>query len=493
MSAFSSKIVSSGKWVGGLRIAQKILGFAKNIILARLLAPDDFGLFGVAVLILTGFETLSKVGVKAAVIQAEEVDELFLHTAYWLKIARGALIGLTAFLVAPLVAQFFGEPQAADLVRVLALTAFIGSFSSIGTALLQKEFDFRRHSLYRFIRIATLVGTSIIFAFILQNAWALVWGILAEKIVSVVVSFFFHPYRPRFRFDWSRAKSIFDFGVWLFLAGLVQYASLNLDDIMLGRWAGAAALGLYQMAFVVGNIIAQEFSGVIERVMFPAFAEIQGDRERTRRVFEQLFTVTATIIVPSAVGLAVVSPEFVTVVFDDKWLPMIPLVTILSFSAAFRALSSVQTTLFVGVGKPNLMFYGTFVRSIVLVLVLYPLFLLLEAEGIALAAALSTLSALCFYYIYIRRILGPEERLLTRLLPSVLASGVMAGVLIGLKQVVSATAVIQLPLLITCGVVIYFVALFPLERLTGNNTVELLTGLFRKLRERAASDDADAE
>jgi len=477
MASLFDKVVSSGKWVGGLRIVKKSSSIVKNVVLARLLAPEDFGLFGIALLVLTGFHQLTVVGIHTAVVQAEEVDEEYLDTAFWLRVLRGLLVAVGGFLLAPWAAEFFDEPKAAPLARVLALGPLVLGFKNIGIALLQKKLDFRRYSIFQTSFVVAEVGSSIVLAVILRSAWALVYGHLIGKCTRTILSYVFHSYRPGLKVDWVRVDKIADFGVWILLSSVTGFASLKLDDILLGRWSDAEALGHYQLAFMVGNILALQVANIVHKVMFPAFSELQNDTERLRSVYDRTLQFVGILIVPSGIGLAFVSRQFVYVVFGEKWMSMTAMVSILSISGIFRALSQIQNSLFVGIGKPNLKFYGTTFRLAVLVVAVYPAFLYFGEDGIAVAAAVSTFSAVVVYYLLARRLLGLDLTAIRRMLPSIIASAAMLIALLGIDSVVSFSPTVELWLSVGTGIVVFGIVFVPVDWLLGYQTLAMLWGL----------------
>jgi len=211
----SQRVVHGGIWVFGLRITDRSFKLIRTIILARLLAPNDFGLFGIAMLALATLQGFSRTGFDQALIQKKEDTEPYLNSAWTVQIIRGFILAIILLVGAPLVGIFFEEPRAIMLVRVLGASVFLENLKNIGIVYFQKEMEFHKQFVYQFSGTIADIAVAIPAALILQSVWALVFGLLAGNFVRVIVSYIIHPYRPSFRLDWDKSKELFNFGRWV--------------------------------------------------------------------------------------------------------------------------------------------------------------------------------------------------------------------------------------------------------------------------------------
>lgn len=375
-------------WAFSLRIADRGLSLARTIILARVLAPRDFGLFGIALLFLSTVEALTQSGISAALVQRRGDVRPYLDTAWTLQICRGLLLAGLVVLGAPWVARFFTEPATVPLLRAVSLSIVFQSLSNVGAVLLQRELNFKR----RFAHLAS--GTiadlvfSVIGAFVVRNAWALVGGLLARSAVQTLVSYRVHPYRPRVAFLPKHARELMTFGRWVFLSGLVSFLITQGDDLLVGKVLGAASLGLYQMAYRLANLPTTEVSHVIASVAFPAYAEIQGDPERLREGHRDLLGAVALAAFPMAVLTAFLAPEIVPLLLGDGWVGSIASLQILASYGVLRALGSTNGALLSGSGHPRADTVIGVAKLVMMAVLIYPLTIRWGIAGAAVATTL---------------------------------------------------------------------------------------------------------
>ena len=383
--SLSRRFAAASGWAFTLRISDRVLSLGRTILLARLLAPRDFGLFGIALLTLSTLEAVTQGGLAAAIVQRKGSVRAHLDTAWTLQLARGAILAAIVFLGAPLAAGFFLEPLAIPLLRTVALSVLLQAFSNVGAVLLQRELDFRR----RFFHLAS--GTvadlvvSVLFAFVFRSAWALVFGLLARNATQTVVSYIVHSHRPRLSFSRARATELLEFGRWVFLSGLIAFLITQGDDILVGRVLGATALGLYQMAYRLANLSTTEVSHVISAVAFPAYAEIQQESSRLSRGHRDLLGAVALLAFPMAVGVIFLAPAFVSVVLGQDWIPAVPAVQILAAYGALRALGSTNGALLSGSGNPRVDLQIGAWKLLLLGILIYPMTIRWGIAGTALA------------------------------------------------------------------------------------------------------------
>ena len=218
--SLAKKAIRGGMWVFALRIINRGLGFIRNIILARLLAPEDFGLLGIAMLAIATLETFSQTGFQPALIQKKGNIESYLNTGWTVSALRGMILFCILFFAAPTIAKFFNSPLASLVIRVIAISTLLAGFRNIGIVFFQKELEFNKQFSYEFSAAVIDLTVAISLAFILRNVWALVWGGLAASFVRLVMSYLIHPYRPRIKWERRKSKDLFDFGRWTVASGI---------------------------------------------------------------------------------------------------------------------------------------------------------------------------------------------------------------------------------------------------------------------------------
>lgn len=385
----SQRVVRGGLWVFALRIVTRLFGLVRTIILARLLAPEDFGLFGIALLTMSALETFSQTGFQAALIQKKEDIGPYLDTAWTLQAIRGAVLASILFGIGPYVAAFFATPAAAALVRVLGISVLFQGFTNIGVVYFQKQLDFHKQFAYQLGGTLADLLVAITAAILLRNAWALVFGLLAGTFARMGVSYLIHPYRPRFRLEGAKARELYSFGRWILSGSVLSFLFTQGDDALVGKVLGVTALGFYQMAYRVSNLPATEITHVVSQVSFPAYSKLQDDLMKLREAFLGTIQITALISLPLAGGIFALAPDFARIFLGERWMPMVPPMQVLTLFGAARSIS--YGSLYTSVGKPQVLTKIIAGKLLILSVIIYPLTTMWGILGTAVGVLISDL------------------------------------------------------------------------------------------------------
>jgi O-antigen/teichoic acid export membrane protein len=389
----SQKVIKGGVWVFALRVLNRGLGFIRTIILARLLAPADFGLLGIAMLSISMLETFSQTGFQAALIQKKENINTYLDTAWTVSIIRGCVLFSILFFAAPFVAKFFNSPQAITVIRVVAISVLLSGLRNIGVVFFQKELEFNKQFYYEFSSTIVDLIVSISLALVLRNVWALIWGGIAANLIRLFMSYVLHTYRPKFTFNKQKTKELFQFGKWVFGSSILIFLVTQGDDIFVGKILGVTALGLYQMAYLISNLPASEITHVISYVAFPAYSKIQDDPQYLREAYLKILQLTAFLSFPLAGLILVLAPDFIRIVFGTKWLQMVAPVQILVIAGLVRSIAATAGPVLHATGNPRKDTFWQSVRFFILLISVYPLTIHWGLLGTSIAVLLSILIA----------------------------------------------------------------------------------------------------
>lgn len=387
-SALDERLATGAAWTFLLRFLDRGTGFVRRVVLARFLAPHDFGLFGIALLALATIETFTATGFDRAVVQADEADD-HLDVVWTVGVVRGFALSLLLFVLSPHIAGFFGEAPAEPLVRAIALLPLLGSLRNPGVLHFQRDLDFKTLSLYEGASAIVNAAVAITYAVMTGSVWALVIGLLVGEIVKVVLSFLIHGYRPRWSIEGSSVRWLFGYGKWVFGSTVFIFLLNQGDDIFLAKVVGATALGYYQMAYMVISAPTTELTHVVGRVTFPAYRLIRQSSERLRRAYLTLVQLTSLLSLPLAVLIFIHARPLVLYVFGDAWLPMVPLIQIMAPWGFIRSLGSCAGPLFDGAGRPDLTAKLTGLKLVTLAILIVPLTSAYGMEGTAAAVVIA--------------------------------------------------------------------------------------------------------
>lgn len=456
----TDQVVLSGAWAGLINVFDRVFQLLKLAVLARLLAPDDFGLMGIALLTLAAFRQFSKLGINQALIQqkSENVDE-YLNTAWMMQIGRAILVAITAFFIAPLTADIFSDPRIVDILRVIALTMVIRSLRNPGLMYLKKNLEFHKQFVYRITGTMFNVCTAIGFAIIFQNVWALVVGNLAGVTTRTIVSYWVQDYRPNLGFSMEYATEMMDFGKWILGSSILLFLLRQGDDAFIGWFLGASALGFYQLAYRFSNAPATEVMQVISSVLFPAFSKVQDDGQSLRYGYHRTLEIVSLICFPMSAGIVLTAPIFVPVFLGEQWLPIVTVMQILAVWGLLRALTSIVGPLFDGIGRPD---FNTKYQSAKLILMGAGIYIInvrmghgLEGTAVALLIT-SVIADLSYIYASVQIVdLGYLDFLQSTGYPIVGSLVMGAGVLAVRDSIVGLHGLVEFILLVCTGVILY--------------------------------------
>jgi O-antigen/teichoic acid export membrane protein len=476
-------------WRGLAEGAEKVIFLARLFILARLLAPEDFGLLAIGMVALTLTLRLTDFGVVASLIQSPETGKRHLDTAWTINVLRGVGIATLLLVAAPWIADAFGEPRATDIIRALALTALLQAAASIQVAKLNRELRFRGLAAIRLS--GAIVNTAVAIALAPSlGVWAMVWGAIAGEFAFMVVSYLVAPYRPRFSFSDKSAKGIARFGRWIFLIGIISVATDSMMRWIIGNRLGVAELGLYFMAWRLAYMPLEMIAGLVNEVAFPVYAQLQSDREKAAAAFRGLLVSVAAIMVPTCVVFAWLVPELVHHVLGDGWQGTVSVMQLLILTSIPILLYEGLAPVLKGLGRPAGIAAIETLHLVVLATLGWTLVGALGLTGAGVVWVIAVLlaqvmSAWFAYQIFNTPFAGLGRPLLAIAIASALATvvadrivglfpgivGLAAGILA--SALVAGTVTVFLDRRFGLGILQTFLGPFPaLRRLVGGRTVE---------------------
>lgn len=424
----SQRVVRGGFWVFSLKIVNRGFGLIRLVILARILAPPDFGLMGIALLTMATLDTFSQTGFHAALIQKKDNTDSYLNAAWTVLISRGFILFTILYFIAPYAAIFFKTPQAKPIIQVIGFSVLLQSFTNIGVIYFQKELEFNKQFIYQLSGTLADFIVAVSAAIILRSVWALVFGLLAGNIARIITSYLIHPCRPHLSKNVGKAKELFRFGKWILGSSIFIFIGAYIDNISVGRLLGAAALGFYQMAYKISNMPATEITYVIASVAFPTYSKLQGDQIRLQQVYFRIMKLTVGISIPIAVGIFFLAPDFTMIFLGEKWMPMVPAMQLLAVAGLIKSIISTGSPLFTGSGRPNLEFYMQLIRGLIIITAIYPLTVYMGVPGAALSVILSIVGMLIIWYPFTQHITKASwDKYANAFWPPLFSSFFMAG------------------------------------------------------------------
>lgn len=387
--SLGTRTIRSMFWAYGSYVGGRVVVLASVAVLARLLAPREFGLVALALTFTALLETIKDFGLGQALIVSKEEDlEERANTVFW----YGMLIGVGGCLVivaiAPLVAAFYDEPEVLPIVAALALNFPLKAAGATHEALIQKRMNFRGQTLAQLTSVVLRGGVGVVLALMGFGAWSLVVGYLLGTLVQTVAFWLLVPWRPRLRFTNRHSRELFTFGGILTGVDVLHGIWASLDVLIIGRVLGATALGLYSIGTRLPQLIIINLSVVAAQVLFPAFTKV--DADRLKEVFLTSLRFTLIIGAPLAVGLAAMAEPIIVALFGDQWVGAVGAMQMLCLYAVLLTIEIPGGTIFKVTGRASILLKLAIPRTILLFIAL-----LLFAENglVAVAACIAGVSA----------------------------------------------------------------------------------------------------
>ena len=426
MQDLKAKTIQGGLARVGAQGVTFVLRVLSLVVLARLLTPADFGLVGM-VTAFTGVLTLFRdFGLSSATVQRLTITDEQMSTLFWINLCLGAVLWLVAALVAPAVAAFYGKPELFSMTIVLGAALLFNAAGVQHSALLQRQMRFTALAVVNVVSLAVGVGIAIAGA---VAGWGY-WGLVAMSVVSPLVASIGYwastgwaPSWPRWR---DNVGSIVRFGGGMTFTGVIVYIGYNAEKVLIGRFWGADAIGLYGRAYQLVSIPTDNLNAAVGEVAFAALSRVQHDPARLRSYFLKGFSLVLGLTLPITVGLGLFADDVVLVLLGPEWRQAAPIVRLLAPTVAILAIINPLGWLIFSIG---LVARGMRAAPVVAVVMIagYVVGLPYGPQGVALAySAAMTLWVIPHILWCVHGTPVSFSDVLTTIAPP-LASGVLAG------------------------------------------------------------------
>jgi len=410
--ARSSVVLGLGAFVA------KFLGFGSKMVLTRLLASKEMGLM-VMILSLTAlFEVLTEIGIKQSVIQHKNgAEPEYLNTAWWFQGLRAIGLYVVAFITVPWLCEFYfrsrvevltrySMEEIITLIRVAFLSILFNGFVSPKAYILEKTFRFGRAVVITHGGFVLGTIVTVILAFVIKNVWAIVIGSVTIGFARCLMSYALCPFMPRFAYHRESFQGLYRFARGMLGLPVLAYVAFNIDVLVAGKLVPTALVGLYGMAMALALAPWDLFSGMVNPVLLPAFAEKQDDREALCKAVLQIAKYTALLMIPPMVLVMTCASAVLALVYGAEYSAVAVPFGLLCVYVVLLTLGSIFTNLFFGIGQParNRAFVG--LRALVLVALIYPGIKLFGLTGAAAVVVLACFIALCLQLTVVRKAIG---------------------------------------------------------------------------------------
>lgn len=319
MEDLNQKIRSGAAW----SLVNLLLGRGASILftlfLARLLTPDAFGLIAMMAIIIELSAMVTDSGIQQALIRSSSLSKSDLSTAFFTNIVLSIIAYLGLFLIAPVVSNFYSEPDLTSLIRIAGVVLFANSLATVQDALLRREMRFKA------IMAATLSGTlvsgviAVFLAYAGFGVWSLVFQMLASRSITVFLIWIQNSWRPTFEFDLASLKKMLNFGYKLLLEGIMDVLYRNSFFLVIGKLFSVELVGIYFLASRISEMIAPQIAAAVSQASVPALSKLQDDSDNLKKSYVQILNLTMFLVAPMVSGMIVLAPAGFDVILDEQW------------------------------------------------------------------------------------------------------------------------------------------------------------------------------
>lgn len=458
-------------WMLLLKLCERGIGLVSTIILARLLAPADFGLVAMAMSIVAMVELLRAFSFDTVLIQKQDATHADYDTIWTLNLIFTLAMAAMLVVFARPAALFYEDARLENIIYVVTFAIAISGLENVGVVRFRKDLQFNMEFLFLVTKKLSGLFVSIPIAFALRSYWALVGGIIAMNVGGVILSFALQSHRPTLTL--RSAKELIGFSKWLFFNNMLFFLRLRGVDFIVGRMAGAHALGVLTLAFEISSLPTSEVVQSINRALFPGYAKLNKDIALLAENYLRTVSSIALFAFPAGVGLALTAHLVVPIALGPSWLEAIPAIQMLSIYGILVGLQANGGYVILALGKPRILT----VLQITSLCVMFPLLIYLTSNfgitGAALGQLLTVVLVTPLNY-------GVIFRLLRLGLPSLMqafwrpaaATATMAAACLAAQARLPRSDALEvlgaeLGFLVCLGAVVYFAALVIFWRLAG--------------------------
>jgi lipopolysaccharide exporter len=412
------RVLTGVGWNASSSFISQVIGFIRSIVIARLLVPEEFGLFSMALTTVFGLNALTTLGLDQTILarkfESDRELRAQLDTVWSAELARSLVLSLLVLASAYPVSHFYGQPRLLGLIPLLSLSTLLDGMQNIGLTILRKQISFARIFWYELTTNIAAAVLTIAIALRLRSVWALVLGQVIAAALRMLLSYVFHPYRPRFAFDQAALARVLNFGKFGLTIAVTSYITTMADNVAVGRLLGAGALGNYALAYNLASFPIGVLVYALGKATLPAFAELAATAPaRLDNAFTRVFTLSALLLISLMVPLFILSGDIMQVLYGSKWSGAAPVLRVLSLIIPLRGLMLTINSLLFGLNRPRPVATGKIIEAVLFLLLLYPLTRRWGPTGAAWSGVIVYAVALGNRFVVLRRVMpGLQNKLL---------------------------------------------------------------------------------
>ena len=439
------------------RFSTQIVSFVISIVLARILAPSEYGIIAIILIFINFANVIIDGGLNTALIQKKDADQTDFSTIFWFCLLLSGVLYVVLFFTAPLIARFYDNEILTPVLRVLSLVLFAHSFNSIQRAYVSRHMLFKKLFWVNAVAVVLSGSLGIAMAYKGYGVWALVGQSLSSPIVCCVLMWFAVKWRPTLVFSLERFRSLFDYGWKIFMTNFIIAVYEDVRGLVIGKVYQPSALAFFDRGKSLPSLLMTNVTSAINTVLLPAFADEQDDRARVKQMMRRSVQVSYLFVLPLLVGFIFTAKNIILVLLTEKWLPAVSFVQIFCVAFILMPIQNVNMTAIKSLGYSSITLKLEIIKKIIEAVILVVSFLI---NVYAVAWGIVLYNFIC---IFIN--LSPSEKLvgyswkeqIKDVLPTLIATLIM-GAAVYACSFIPFNPLLVLMIQVCAGVVVYYVA-----------------------------------
>lgn len=362
ISSKKQTIIKGGFYLAVVNIFSQFLAIAVNIVLARLLSPDDFGLIALSTTYIGLITLFTNIGFGSSIVYNQETSQGQLSTLFWLNLILSVFTFLIVIFTAPFASNFYDEPRLIKVVWLSSISILLTPLFIINYKIKERDLEFKQLS--RITLLSTITGAvaGIVAAFFKLGVYSLVIQSLISTVARMVIILLISSWKPSFTYHFSAVKEMVWYSIKYKLSSSVLFFERNIDYLILGRVFSSAIVGYYAFAYNIMYTPVKRISYIFSDILFPSFSSIQAYPNKIIHGYFQSIQLISMVAFPLMTIVSLNADWIITLIFGNKWDEAIPIVRILAFAGAIQSISQVGGVIFSSIGKPEVNIYIGLVR-----------------------------------------------------------------------------------------------------------------------------------
>lgn len=415
-------------WVIGWRMTTRLLGLLSTLALVRLLTPTDFGIVALAMSFLQGINSLSEVGVQEAIVRADRPTRSVYDAGFTINVIRSVVTSLIMIGLAVPLGHFFNNKHLPGVILALSAMWALSGFENIGLVDFRRFLAFDMEFKIKIFPRLLSIGVAIPVAYLTRSYWALVAAMFASQIMTLILSYTMHPYRPRFSL--AGAGQIAGFSFWTWLTSLIGLIGGRVTTVYLGRLLGAGAVGIYGLGMEVATLASAEIVAPLGRALFSGFAAARKEGDNGAETMLRVLSLMSLVTFPLSVGISLVAYPVIRLAFGPAWLGAVPIIQLTGVATTLMLFGSVSGMLFAAHAWLKSVFWmeaGSMILRVALAMLLIPRYGMLG--GALAVAGMDAAQQVLYLVMAVRRLKLSLFGIVARSIRPVIGVALMAAVL----------------------------------------------------------------